>query len=249
MLKPHDKPFFGCACCGNLLGAHTSRRHFLQIAGSAGFVGALTPLSAFAATGNYEAMVLSCIDPRLQEPVRKYLATRTLTGKHSQFVFAGAAIGAVAPAFKDWHKTFWDNLAATIQLHNIKKVIAINHRDCGAAKIAYGAEAVADDETETMTHRKALAIFRKEVSERQPKLAVETALIGLNGKVEMFHDFVFVTEKEIVKESSKESNKDSNKESNKDSKRESNKDSNKEAGKDSNKESDSRSVASKRNSQ
>ena len=68
-----------------------------------------------------------------------------LTGKYSQFVFAGAAIGVVAPAFKDWHKAFWDNLAATIQLHNIKKVIAINHRDCGAAKIAYGEAAVADE--------------------------------------------------------------------------------------------------------
>jgi hypothetical protein len=48
--------------------------------------------------------------------------------------------GVVAPAFKDWHKAFWDNLAASIQLHHIPKVIAINHRDCGAAKIAYGGE-------------------------------------------------------------------------------------------------------------
>ena len=74
----------------------------------------------------------------MQEPVHDYLAKRGLTGKYSQFTFAGAAIGVVAPKFADWHKTFWDNLAASIELHNIKSVIAIDHRDCGAAKIAYG---------------------------------------------------------------------------------------------------------------
>ena len=61
-------------------------------------------------SGDYEAMVLSCIDPRFQEPVRNYTAAEKLTGKYNQFVLAGAAIGVVAPAFKDWHKAFWDNL-------------------------------------------------------------------------------------------------------------------------------------------
>ena len=107
-----------------------------------------------------------------------------LTGKYSQFVIAGAAIGVVAPAFKDWHKTFWDNLATSIQLHNIKKVIAIDHRDCGAAKIAYGEAAVATKDAETETHRKALAEFRKQVNEKQPKLGVETGLMAINGKFE-----------------------------------------------------------------
>ena len=137
---------------------------------------------AIAATGHYEAMVLGCIDPRMQEPVRKYMAKRHLTGKFSQFVIAGAAIGVVAEPFKDWHKAFWDNLAATIQLHNIKRVIAINHRDCGAAKIAYGEAAVATKDAETETHRKALAEFRKQVNEKQPKLGVETGLMAINGK-------------------------------------------------------------------
>jgi carbonic anhydrase len=98
---------------------------------------AFAPQLAVSAEGNYEAMVLACIDPRMQEPVHKYTVEQNLTGKFSQFVIAGAAIGVVAPAFKDWHKAFWDNLATTIELHRIKKVIAIDHRDCGAAKIAY----------------------------------------------------------------------------------------------------------------
>src|SRR4051812_22804464 len=43
---------------------------------------------ANAATGHYEAMVLGCIDPRLQEPVAKYTAQQGLTRQYSQFVFA-----------------------------------------------------------------------------------------------------------------------------------------------------------------
>ena len=39
----------------------------------------------------YEAMVLSCMDPRFQPKVYKYLKTKKLTGKYSAFTIAGAA--------------------------------------------------------------------------------------------------------------------------------------------------------------
>lgn len=175
----------GCTCCGDLLAGRFDRRHVLRAAGGIGLATALAPFMAFAAEGNYEAMVLGCIDPRLQEPVAKYTASRGLTGKYSQFVIAGAAIGVVAEPFKDWHKAFWDNLATSIALHHIGKVIAINHRDCGAAKIAYGEVKVANRADETETHRAALAEFRKQVGERQPKLAVETGLMAIDGTIEM----------------------------------------------------------------
>jgi carbonic anhydrase len=183
IMAQFDK-FSGCTCCGDILAGRFSRRHVLRAAGGLAAFAAFQPLIAMGATGHYEAMVLGCIDPRLQEPVAKYTAQQGLTGQYSQFVFAGAAIGAVAPAFKDWHQTFWDNLAATIQLHNIKKVIAINHRDCGAARIAYCDAAVVDVKAETETHRVALAEFRKQVNAKQAKLGVETGLMAIDGKYE-----------------------------------------------------------------
>jgi len=173
-----------CACCGDLLSGGLDRRHFMKLAGGAGLATAF-PMLAWSAEGNYEAMVLSCIDPRFPELTLNYMKGRGLVGKYSQFVIAGASIGVVAPNFQDWHKAFWDNLAASIQLHHIQKVIAIDHRDCGAAKIAYGEAKVANPQIETETHRAALAEFRKQMGERQPKLAVETGLMALDGKVEM----------------------------------------------------------------
>jgi carbonic anhydrase len=144
------------------------------------------PSLAFGAEGNYDAMLLTCIDLRVPEPTIKYMESRNMVGKYSQFTFAGTSIGVVAPLFKTWAPAFWDNLATSIQIHHIPKVIAMNHRDCGAAKLAYGEEKVANPQIETETHKAALMEFCKQVAERQPKLAVELGLIALDGKVEMF---------------------------------------------------------------
>jgi carbonic anhydrase len=173
-----------CACCGDPL-RRLDRRGFMTLAGAVGLTTAFPPVS-FGATGQYEAMLLTCIDPRFPEHSLRYMRSRGLVGEYSQFAIAGAAIGVVAPAFKDWHKTFWDNLAASIELHNIPKIIAVNHRDCGAARIAYGEAAVANPKAESETHRAALAEFRVQVKRNQPKLVVETGLMTIDGTVEMF---------------------------------------------------------------
>ena len=83
-------------------------------------------------------MVLSCIDPRFQHLVYNHLQKKKLIGKYSAFTIAGAAVGVTHNKFKQWHKTFYDNLGTSIQLHKIEKLIVINHKDCGAAKIANG---------------------------------------------------------------------------------------------------------------
>jgi carbonic anhydrase len=167
---------------GNFGSTRVGRRGLLLGVGSL----ALMPRFVRAASVDYEAMILGCIDPRLQTPVRDYAVKQGLEGKYSQFIFAGAAIGAVAPKFADWHKTFWDNLAITIQLHNIQSVIAIDHRDCGAAKVAYGDDSISTPEKENATHKAALAEFRKQVAKRQPKPKVETLLMALDGSVVAF---------------------------------------------------------------
>ena len=168
----------GCDCCAGF-GTHRLDRRWLL-----GAMAAAVPLRGAWAKGkygDYEAMVLSCIDPRMQKPVFSYLTERELVGKYSSFTIAGAAIGVVAPAFDKWHKAFWENLATSIELHHIKSVIAIDHRDCGAAKIAYGETSIATREAEDATHRQALAEFRRMVAERHPGLGVETILMGLDG--------------------------------------------------------------------
>ena len=132
-------------------------------------------------------MVLSCIDPRIIDQVHYYMdVTNKQRCQYSQFVIAGAAVGIMAPKFKSWHAAFWENLDASISLHKIKKVIAIDHRDCGATKLAYGDKSIADPATETATHKKVLAEFQKEVNRLHPALEVVTGLMALDGNIEIF---------------------------------------------------------------
>lgn len=91
-----------------------------------------------------------------------------------------------SPRFEAWRPASWDNLATSVQLHRIAKLIAIDHRDCGAARIAYGASSIANPAIETETHRKALAELRKAVGKRHPKLTIETGLMALDGSIQMF---------------------------------------------------------------
>ena len=193
-LKPKIMKFkknssaYAPVCCGDMLSNTNSRREFMRLAGGAVLFSSIGMLSAGvqAASGNYEAMVLSCIDPRFQDMVNKKQASDGLSGKYSAFTIAGASIGVVAPAFKDWSKTFWENLGASIQLHNIKKVIAVNHRDCGAAKIAYGEAKVANPAAETETHKEALLEFRRQLKEKFPALGAQLGLMALDGTLETF---------------------------------------------------------------
>ena len=61
-----------CSCCSDVAIEAFDRRRFMQLAGGAGAAALLNPLVALAAEGDYEAMVLGCIDPRMQEPMRNY---------------------------------------------------------------------------------------------------------------------------------------------------------------------------------
>jgi carbonic anhydrase len=178
-----------CACCGGDPPGHFDRRNLLKAAGIVGIAGltaAALPIRARAAEGDYEAMLLSCIDPRMVTPVYDYMQKRGLAGKYSQFVIAGAAIAVVAPKFATWRPAFWDNLATSVELHGLSRIIAIDHRDCGAARIAYGASSIADPQTETKTHREVLAEFRVAVAEHHPQLTIETGLMALDGSLQMF---------------------------------------------------------------
>ena len=130
-------------------------------------------------------MVLSCIDPRFQPIVYNYLKKNKLNGKYSSFTIAGSAVGVTANKFKRWHKAFWDNFDTSVKLHNIKKLIVINHRDCGAAKIINGKKEFSEI-NEIKVHKTSFQKIKKIFKNKYPKLTIELKIISLNSKVETF---------------------------------------------------------------
>lgn len=124
------------------------------------------------------------MDYRLVDDVVRYMDGLGLSDNYDHVILAGASAGAVHPAFADWHETFWQHLQAAIDLHQVKKVMVIDHRDCGAYKIALGSDHLASPDSERAAHAGLLGELAGQVAERQPALTVETYLMALDGSVE-----------------------------------------------------------------
>jgi hypothetical protein len=173
----HHLHHSGCGCLASL-----SRRGMLGL--GLGAAAVVATGSTLAAGGSYEAMLMDCIDPRLTTLSWKHMAGRNLENRYSQFTVAGGPIAAVAPVFADWRKTWWDNLEISVKLHEIKAVIGLVHRDCGAAAVAYGDQIKTDRALETSKLTEALRAWQAETKQRQPRLGVQLGIMGLDGTVE-----------------------------------------------------------------
>ncbi len=133
----------------------------------------------------YKAMVLSCIDPRFQPKVYVYLDSRKLQGNYSSFTIAGAAVGVTHDKYKKWQKTFFDNLSTSIKLHKINRLIVINHKDCGAAKLVNGKKKF-NEINEKKIHQNSFRKLKKILNKKFPKLNHEFYLMNLKGSIKKY---------------------------------------------------------------
>jgi carbonic anhydrase len=133
----------------------------------------------------FKAMVLSCMDPRFQPKIFNYLKKRKLSGQYSAFTIAGAAVGVTHSKFKKWHRVFFENLSASIQLHKIDKLIVINHQDCGAAKIANSKKEF-NNKVETDIHKASFKKLKSNLRKKFPKLKIEFNVMALNNSIKKF---------------------------------------------------------------
>jgi carbonic anhydrase len=133
----------------------------------------------------FKAMVLSCMDPRFQPKIFNYLKKRKLSGQYSAFTIAGAAVGVTHSKFKKWHRVFFENLSASIQLHKIDKLIVINHQDCGAAKIANSKKEF-NNKVETDIHKASFKKLKSSLRKKFPKLKIEFNMMALNNSIKKF---------------------------------------------------------------
>ena len=165
--------------------APVTRRAFMAGAGAAAVAAPLlfSPKRILAA-GVADALLLSCMDYRLIDDLVPFMNGLGLNNKYDHVVLAGASLGVVDPAFESWRAVFWQHLDIAIELHGIHQVVVVDHRDCGAYRLALGPEAVATPEIEIEAHRSTLQVFAAEVAERHPNLEIGTYLMALDGSAE-----------------------------------------------------------------
>ena len=145
--------------------------------------GGLGACGAFAADGT-EALLLNCIDYRLTAATTRYMTDHRMAGKYDQFILAGAALGAKTDKFPAWGTTFWEHVQVAIDLHHIRRIIVMDHRDCGAYKAILGLDLAAKPKEEFDAHATQMRALRADIATRHPELAVELLLMGLDGKAE-----------------------------------------------------------------
>ncbi|MGY0711604.1 carbonic anhydrase [Azospirillum argentinense] len=178
---------FGSTCCGGL--RHDSRRTFLKIATLGAGAALMAPLTSGVARaappgGEVDALLLSCMDYRLIDDIGRYMDGRGLTNRYDHVILAGASLGALTDRKKAWGEAFWDHVAVARQLHGIKRVMVMDHRDCGAYRVFLGTDLAADREKETAAHAEQLRALGAAIKARHPGLEVELLLMALDGSVE-----------------------------------------------------------------
>lgn len=160
------------------------RRKFIKLASVAGGAALFAPAMPAFAKGSADALVLACMDYRLADDVHTFMTDKGMADKYDFVVLAGASAGVLHDDFAAWHDTFWTHLDVAIDLHGIHTVMVIDHRDCGAYKIAFGPEHAADRDAETKLHTEMMAIFKTTLQTRKPDLEFEGYLMAIDGTVE-----------------------------------------------------------------
>ncbi len=114
---------------------------------------------------NADAIVITCIDYRLQEAIDKWIY-KNFKPKTFDRVALGGGVKNL--------DVILSQIDISVKLHHIKKAILVNHEDCGA----YGEEGTREK------HEHDLHDAKAKIKETYPDLEVNTYYLHLDGTFE-----------------------------------------------------------------
>lgn len=112
-----------------------------------------------------EGILITCIDFRFQKIINNWISKNIRPKIFDRVSLAGTVKNLEA---------ILDQIDIAVRLHHIKKVVLINHEDCGA----YGAESTPEK------HAQDLKNAASQIKEKYPDLEVETFYLHLDGTFE-----------------------------------------------------------------
>lgn len=154
------------------------RRHFGALLLGAASLPFL-PLPASAA--HPKVMGVICIDYRLVGKSSKFFDEMGLNKQYDQLELAGASLAAIAHKFNPTPGAFWEQVGIAVKLHEVEKVIVVDHRDCGAYKAVFGPRYQGQGEAEMEQHRGVMKKMKHDMAHRYPNLTSEFYLMGVEG--------------------------------------------------------------------
>lgn len=115
---------------------------------------------------NCEGVIITCIDFRFQKYINNWIGKNFAPSTYDRVALAGGV--------KDFQAVL-NQIEISKKLHNIHKVILINHEDCGA----YGD--LGNEEKHTLDLNQA----KKNINEKYPDLTISTYYLKLDGTFKM----------------------------------------------------------------
>lgn len=112
-----------------------------------------------------DALVVTCIDFRFQDYINNWISKNIPTKSYDRVALSGGVKNL---------ETILGQLEISKKLHDIKKVILINHEDCGA----YGESGTLEKHAENLKNA------AKKIKETHPDLEVEAFYLHLDGTFE-----------------------------------------------------------------
>jgi hypothetical protein len=165
-----------------------NRRQFLRHLVGTGILltaGTISPAIARAETKVPKALVLSCIDYRILEAERYFLSLQNLGGQYDFTALAGASLALSGMPHQHDADAFWDQLDISYRLHQIKKVIILDHEDCDVYKYKIDPNLTANPGLELTTHTEYLSRAYWAIRDRYPDLNIELYFVKLNTEVKL----------------------------------------------------------------
>lgn len=123
-----------------------------------------------------EALLLTCIDFRLH-PELENLLKQEFRLKFDYCAAAGAVKNLVKPEKDEDREFVLRQIEKSKKLHEIQKVVLVNHTDCGAYG---GKQAFAAEDEENNAHKQDLKLAGQIIQENFPSLQVELFLAHLH---------------------------------------------------------------------
>jgi hypothetical protein len=157
-----------------------SRRNFTGLA-FAGTALSLIPMRTWAAQGGLKALCIMCIDYRLVNTAIKFFDGKVGVKEYDLVALAGASLAGVGPAFPASNAAFWDHIGIAKSLHDIQKVLILDHRDCGAYKVQYGTLYQGSGAGELEQHQQIMKLVKAESERRKVGLPFEFYLMPADG--------------------------------------------------------------------
>ncbi len=130
-----------------------------------------------------KAVVIACMDFRLQPTYQNYLRDNGYLGETDEIIVAGASRDLVCPVEESDGKYLWKQLELSLKLHNPDTIIIFDHQDCGGYAQDGTIPSGLEIEEDIQSHADFLFEAKEKILTKYPDKTVILLHAGLDGEV------------------------------------------------------------------